>query len=86
MQILNNLHKRHFAGHAMATQSAKNYSPTESILSLPNDGNRVPLLNVVTQAELLEADVTSKKRLARFWAFSTADVVGSFSARLSRED
>ena len=61
--------------------------PTESIRSLPKEGNKVPLLKVVT-TELVEVvtAVTSKRRLARFWAFSTADMVGSFSARLNSSE
>ena len=63
--------------------------PTESIAirSLPKEGNKVPLLKVVT-TELVEVvtAVTSKRRLARFWAFSTADMVGSFSERLNSSE
>ena len=61
--------------------------PTESIRSLPKEGNKVPLLKVVT-TELVEVvtAVTSKRRLARFWAFSTADMVGSFSERLNSSE
>ena len=65
----------------------RNLLPTESIRSLPKEGNKVPLLKVVT-TELVEVvtAVTSKRRLARFWAFSTADMVGSFSERLNSSE
>ena len=40
---------------------------------------------VTTELEVVTA-VTSKRRLARFWAFSTADMVGSFSERLNSSE
>ena len=60
--------------------------PTESKWSLPKEGNKEPLLNVVTTELEVVTAVTSKRRLARFWAFSTADMVGSFSARLNSSE
>ena len=59
-------------------------SPTGSVTwSLgPREGNKDPLLKVVTTELAVVTAVTSKKRLARFWAFSTAVSVGSFSATL----
>ena len=60
--------------------------PTESKWSLPKEGNKEPLLNVVTTELEVVTAVTSKRRLARFWAFLTADMVGSFSARLNSSE
>ena len=57
--------------------------PTESKCSLPKEGNKEPLLNVVTTELEVVAAVTCKRRLSRFWAFSAGDMVGSFSARLN---
>ena len=46
------------------------------------EGKREPLLKVVTTELAVVTAVTSKRRLARFWAFSAVDMVGSFSERL----
>ena len=56
--------------------------PTESRGSLlPMEGKKDPLLKVVTTELAVVTAVTSKRRLARFWAFSAALDIGSFSAR-----
>ena len=49
----------------------------------PREGKREPLLKLVTTELAVVTAVTSKRRLARFWAFSTVVIVGSFSARLA---
>ena len=59
-----------------------NNVPTESRGSLlPMEGKKDPLLKVVTTELAVVTAVTSKRRLARFWAFSAALDIGSFSAK-----